>query len=111
VAVALFGTVRIAKTNIIENGMDQEKYQLRQKDIAATFFKLQNKYMGKKIRVIKAKKDGQKDIHFKEGGLHASTGTSADKPISAAKHAEAKSGELGPKAKKQEQFYENVLKK
>lgn len=63
-----------------------------------------------KIRVIKPKEKGQKKIKFKVGGLHKSTGTASDKPISAAKHAEAKSGGLGTLAKKQEQFCENVLK-
>lgn len=61
-----------------------------------------------KIRVIK--KAGKKPIKFRIGGLHKSTGTESNKPISAAKHAEAKSDGLGTLAKKQEQFYENVLK-
>ncbi len=56
-------------------------------------------------------KSGQKPIKFKEGGLHSSTGTAKGKKISPAKHAAAASGSLGPKAKKQEQFYRNVLKK
>ncbi len=60
---------------------------------------------------LKVKKKGQKPISFEKGGLHSSTGTSPDKKISAAKHAEAKSGSLGATAKKQEQFYENILKK
>lgn len=76
--------------------------------IAATFLKL-NKNIMAKIRVIK--KEGKKPIKFKIGGLHKSTGTASDKPISAEKHAEAKSGKLGGLAEKQEQFYENVLKK
>lgn len=54
--------------------------------------------------------DGQKAISFKSGGLHQSTGTPAGQKISAAKHAAARSGKLGPKAEKQEMFYENVLK-
>ncbi len=62
-----------------------------------------------KLKVIK-KKGNKPAIKFHEGGLHASTGTSPDKKVSAAKHAAAKSGSLGPKAKKQEQFYENILK-
>lgn len=61
-----------------------------------------------KIRVIK--KEGKKPIKFKVGGLHKSTGTEPGKHISEAKHEEAKSGGLGKLAKKQEQFYENVLK-
>jgi hypothetical protein len=64
-----------------------------------------------KIRIIKPNQSGQKKIKFKIGGLHKSTGTPSDKPISAEKHAEAKSGKLGGLAQKQEQFYENVLKK
>lgn len=59
--------------------------------------------------VIPAKKKGQKPLKFKKGGLHASTGTASGKKISSAKHAAAKSGSLGPKAKKQEQFFQNVL--
>ena len=55
-------------------------------------------------------KNGKKPIVVEKGGLHKSTGTDSDKPISASKHTEAKSGGLGPLAKKQEQFYENVLK-
>lgn len=62
------------------------------------------------MKTIHPKKKGQKPIKFHEGGLHASTGTPANKPISAAKHAEAASGKLGPKAAKQENFYRNVLK-
>jgi hypothetical protein len=70
------------------------------------------KHMAKHgTKTIEPKKKGQKPITFKEGGLHASTGTASGKKISASKHAEAKSGKLGPKAQKQEQFYENVLKK
>lgn len=63
-----------------------------------------------KLKVIK-KKDGKPAIKFHEGGLHRSTGTASGSKISASKHAAAKSGSLGPKAKKQEQFYENILKK
>ena len=53
---------------------------------------------------------GQKPIRFREGGLHQSTGTAAGKKIPASKHAAARSGALGPKAEKQEMFYENVLR-
>jgi hypothetical protein len=63
------------------------------------------------MRTIKPSKPGQKPLHFREGGLHASTGTPAGKPISAKKHAQAASGALGPRAEKQERFYRNVLKK
>ena len=62
-------------------------------------------------RTIEPKKAGQKKIKFHEGGLHSSTGTKPGEKISASKHAAARSGKLGPKAKEQEVFYENVLKK
>jgi len=63
-----------------------------------------------KERTIEPKKKGQSEIKFREGGLHASTKTAAGKKISAKKHEEAREGKLGKKAKKQELFYENVLK-
>lgn len=62
------------------------------------------------MKTMKPTAPGQKPITFKEGGLHASAGVKPGKKIPAAKHAAAKSGKLGPKAKKQEMFYENVLK-
>jgi hypothetical protein len=62
-------------------------------------------------KTIKPEKRGQHKISFKKGGLHASTGTRLSKKISPAKHALAKSGKLGPKAKRQEMFYENVLER
>lgn len=52
---------------------------------------------------------GKEPITFKKGGLHASTGTPADKPIPAGKMQQALSGKLGPKAQKQAQFAKNVL--
>ena len=64
-----------------------------------------------KTRTIQPKKKGQRKISFREGGLHASTGTPAGQTISAAKHREARSGALGPKAKAEEVFYDNVLRK
>ena len=66
--------------------------------------------MDSKKSTLPAKK-GQHKISFHKGGLHASTGTPSSKTISPAKHASAKSGKLGPKAQKQEMFYENVLKR
>lgn len=63
-----------------------------------------------KMKTMKPTAPGQKPITFKEGGLHASAGVAPGKKIPAAKHAAAKSGKLGPKAKKQEMFFENVLK-
>lgn len=62
-------------------------------------------------RVIKPSSPGQKPLKFKEGGLHASTGTPAGQKISPAEHAKAASGKLGPLAAKQENFYRNVLQK
>jgi len=62
-----------------------------------------------KTKTIKPKKPGQKPIKFKPGGLHASTGTPSGKKIPASKRRAARSGKLGPKAKKQELFAENVL--
>lgn len=61
-------------------------------------------------KTIAPKMKGQKPITFHEGGLHASTHTKPGQKISLAKHAAAASGKLGPKAKKQEMFYRNVLK-
>ena len=62
----------------------------------------------KKAGYIPAK-GGKPSISFKPGGLHASTGTPAGKPIPAAKKAAARSGALGPKAEKQALFAANVL--
>jgi hypothetical protein len=67
--------------------------------------------MASSRKTIKPEKRGQHKISFNKGGLHASTGTKSSKKISPAKHAAAKSGKLGPKAKKQEMFFENVLKR
>ena len=64
-----------------------------------------------KTVTMKPTKRGQKPISFKSGGLHSSTGTKPGEKISAAKHAAAGSGKLGKKAKAQELFYRNVLKK
>ena len=55
-------------------------------------------------------KSSRKPLKFHKGGLHASTSTAPGKKISASKHAAAASGKFGPKAEKQERFYENVLK-
>lgn len=66
--------------------------------------------MAQRRKFIGPSEPGQKPISFHPGGLHASTGTPSSQPISAEKHAAAASGKLGPKAQKQEQFYENVLR-
>ncbi len=58
---------------------------------------------------LKAKK-GQKSISFEKNGLHESTGTPSGQKIPASKRMAALHGAYGPKAKKQEQFAENVLK-
>lgn len=52
---------------------------------------------------------GHKAIHFKKGGLHKSLGVPMGEPIPASKLAKAKSGNAGPKAKKQALFAANVL--
>jgi hypothetical protein len=62
------------------------------------------------LKRIEPTKAGQKPITFHEGGLHASTHTPSGQPISAAKHAAAAAGQLGPKAERQEQFFRNVFK-
>ena len=64
----------------------------------------------KRMKTIHPTEGGQKPITFHEGGLHESTNTPAGQPISEAKHRAAASGKLGQKAKRQEQFFENVLK-
>jgi hypothetical protein len=63
------------------------------------------------MRTIPAQGKSKPAISFKEGGLHASTGTKPGQKISASEHAAAKSGSLGPKAKRQEMFFENVLRR
>lgn len=60
-------------------------------------------------KTLKPTKKGQKPISFKEGGLHASTGTPQGKKIPAKKMQAALSGKLGGKAQKQAQFAKNVL--
>ena len=58
---------------------------------------------------LKPTKKGQKPITFNVGGEHASTGIPAGQKIPASVHAKAKSGALGPLARKQEIFRQNVL--
>lgn len=53
----------------------------------------------------------RKPLRFKSGGLHRSTGTPKGKKIPAAKHRAARAGAYGKRAKKQELFYENVLRR
>lgn len=65
--------------------------------------------MAKKIRVIKAKKEGQKDIHFKPGALHSQLGVPQGEKIPAKKMRKAKSGALGQLAEKRANFAANVL--
>lgn len=47
---------------------------------------------------------------FKEGGLHKSLGAKPGAKLTAKQHSAAKSGKKGSLAKKQEVFYENMLK-
>lgn len=56
------------------------------------------------------KTPGKKPITFEKGGLHRSLGVPADKPIPAKKVAAAVRGDYGPKAQKQANFAQNVLK-
>lgn len=53
----------------------------------------------------------RKPLKFKRGGLHRSTGTPSGKRISVTKHRAARAGAYGKRAKKQELFYENVLRR
>lgn len=62
-----------------------------------------------KMKVIKPKKAGQKQIKFHPGGLHESTNTPKGEPIPASKKAAALHGAYGPKARKQALFAQNVL--
>lgn len=62
-----------------------------------------------KIKVIKPKEKGQKEIKFSPGGLHASTHTPAGEKIPESKRESALHGSYGLKAKKQAQFAKNVL--
>ena len=62
----------------------------------------------KKTQTIKA--PGKDPITFKKGGLHRSLGVPEGKPIPAKKVAAAARGDYGPKAAKQAQFAQGVLK-
>jgi hypothetical protein len=62
----------------------------------------------KKTTTMKA--DGKKPITFEKGGLHRSLGVPQDQPIPAKKVAAAARGDFGPKAQKQANFAQNVLK-
>lgn len=59
--------------------------------------------------IVKPTKKGEKAIHFKSGGEHASLGVKEGHKIPAKKEAAAKAGKFGAKAEKQEIFRENVL--
>lgn len=64
---------------------------------------------GGKMETLKPTKKGEVPIQFRKGGLHASTGTPAGKPIPAAKAKAAMSGKFGAKAKREALFEKNVL--
>lgn len=64
---------------------------------------------GKKTQTIKGGA-GKAPVKFKKGGLHESLGVPQDKPIPAAKMAAAKAGKFGPKAAKQANFAQGMLK-
>ena len=53
---------------------------------------------------------GKKPIAFEKGGLHSSLGVPQGQKIPAKKVAAAAKGAYGPKAQKQAQFAQNVLK-
>ena len=63
-----------------------------------------------KVKVIEPKKEGQKKIKFRVGGLHASTHTPMGEKIPEAKREAALEGKYGEKAKMQANFAKNVLK-
>lgn len=62
-------------------------------------------------RTIKPKRKGQKPLKFKKGALRKQLGTTKSGTISKKKLAKARSGKLGPKARKRVQFFDNVLSK
>jgi hypothetical protein len=64
----------------------------------------------KKAKTETLKATGKDPITFEKGGLHRSLGVPADKPIPAKKMAAAAKGDFGPKAAKQANFAQNVLK-
>lgn len=53
---------------------------------------------------------GKKPVTFKKGGLHESLGVPADQKIPAAKMAKAQAGDYGPKAQKQANMAQGMLK-
>jgi hypothetical protein len=61
------------------------------------------------IKTIQPKKEGQKPLKFRVGGLHKSTHTPMGQHISSAKKAAALAGKYGEVAKKQALFAKNVL--
>lgn len=58
---------------------------------------------------IQPKEAGQKPLHFKEGGLHATTHTPMNEKIPKSKIQAALVGKYGNKGKKQAMFMKNVL--
>lgn len=62
-----------------------------------------------KVKTIEPKKEGQKPLHFKSGGLHESTHTPIGEKISPSKRVKALAGGFGAKAKKQALFASNVF--
>jgi hypothetical protein len=61
-----------------------------------------------KTQTIKA--PGKAPVKFKKGGLHESVGVPQGEKIPAAKMAAAKAGKFGPKAAKQANFAQGMLK-
>jgi hypothetical protein len=58
---------------------------------------------------VAPEKRGQRPIHFKKGALHRELGVPESEKIPAKKMAAARSGSLGPLAKKRANFAKNVL--
>ena len=62
-----------------------------------------------KIKVLKKTSPDQKTIKFKEGGLHATTGTPQGEKIPISKVNAALNGKYEKKGVKQAMFMKNVL--
>lgn len=63
----------------------------------------------KKKTTISGNKN-QKPVTFEQGGLHRSLGVPQDQKIPASKMAAAKRGDYGPKAQKQANFAQGMLR-
>lgn len=66
--------------------------------------------MAAKKKTTTMKAPGKDPVTFEKGGLHRSLGVPQGQKIPAKKVAAAAKGEYGPKAQKQAQFAQGVLK-